>query len=45
MRGLLCVGVMICAPLDLSHALMRAFKYEGPIVCGGNDMCTIGFSH
>ena len=43
-RGLLCEGVMIWVPLDLSHwEFSNEYQYEGSIVWGGDDMGTIGF--
>ena len=32
MRGLLCEGVMIWVPLDLSRELSNEYQYEGSIV-------------
>ena len=44
MRGLLCEGVMIWIPSDLSDGeLSNEYQYEGSIVCEGDDMGTIGF--
>ena len=44
MRGLLCEGVMIWIPSDLSDGeLSNEYQYEGSIVCEGDDMGIIGF--
>ena len=44
MRGLLCEGVMIWVPSDLSDGeLSNEYQYEGSIVWGGDATGTIGF--